>query len=125
MWQGQKESNPRHAVLETAALPAELYPCIDFSTGLYYAINESFFQDLFEFHKAYILHKVTLHFLFMYLVPNICQPVSAGREKIPTMIIPHSQQATWTSIQTRAMIRTIRPKHKKSNYYYIRKLKNY
>ena len=26
MWQGQKESNPRHAVLETAALPAELYP---------------------------------------------------------------------------------------------------
>ena len=27
-WQGQKESNPRHAVLETAALPAELYPYI-------------------------------------------------------------------------------------------------
>ena len=26
MWQGQKGSNPRHAVLETAALPAELYP---------------------------------------------------------------------------------------------------
>ena len=25
-WQGQKESNPRHAVLETAALPTELYP---------------------------------------------------------------------------------------------------
>ena len=29
-WQGQKGSNPRHAVLETAALPAELYPCIQF-----------------------------------------------------------------------------------------------
>ena len=28
IWQGQKGSNPRHAVLETAALPAELYPCI-------------------------------------------------------------------------------------------------
>ena len=28
-WQGQKDSNPRHAVLETAALPAELYPYID------------------------------------------------------------------------------------------------
>ena len=27
-WQGQKDSNPRHAVLETAALPAELYPFI-------------------------------------------------------------------------------------------------
>ena len=26
VWQGQKDSNPRHAVLETAALPAELYP---------------------------------------------------------------------------------------------------
>ena len=25
-WQGQKDSDPRHAVLETAALPAELYP---------------------------------------------------------------------------------------------------
>ena len=29
LWQGQKESNPRHAVLETAALPAELYPYMD------------------------------------------------------------------------------------------------
>lgn len=27
-WQGQKDLNPRHAVLETAALPTELYPCI-------------------------------------------------------------------------------------------------
>ena len=27
-WQGQKGSNPRHAVLETAALPTELYPYI-------------------------------------------------------------------------------------------------
>ena len=25
-WQGQRDSNSRHAVLETAALPAELYP---------------------------------------------------------------------------------------------------
>ena len=25
-WQGQKDLNPRHAVLETAALPSELYP---------------------------------------------------------------------------------------------------
>ncbi len=29
-WQGQKDLNPRHAVLETAALPTELYPCILF-----------------------------------------------------------------------------------------------
>ncbi len=27
-WQGQKDLNPRHAVLETAALPTELYPFI-------------------------------------------------------------------------------------------------
>ena len=26
LWQGQKDSNPRHSVLETDALPAELYP---------------------------------------------------------------------------------------------------
>ena len=28
LWQGQKDSNPRHAVLETATLPTELYPYI-------------------------------------------------------------------------------------------------
>ena len=32
-WQGQKVSNPRHAVLETAALPAELYPYIWWAIG--------------------------------------------------------------------------------------------
>lgn len=25
-WQGQKDLNPRHVVLETTALPTELYP---------------------------------------------------------------------------------------------------
>ena len=30
IWQGQKGSNPRHAVLETAALPTELYPYMQF-----------------------------------------------------------------------------------------------
>ena len=30
LWQGQKDLNPRHAVLETAALPTELYPYIKF-----------------------------------------------------------------------------------------------
>ena len=34
MWQGQKDLNPRHAVLETAALPAELYPSITNLVGL-------------------------------------------------------------------------------------------
>ncbi len=28
VWQGQKGSNPRHSVLETDALPTELYPYI-------------------------------------------------------------------------------------------------
>ena len=27
-WQGQKDLNPRHVVLETTALPTELYPFI-------------------------------------------------------------------------------------------------
>ena len=33
LWQGQKDLNPRHAVLETAALPAELYPYINKMVG--------------------------------------------------------------------------------------------
>ena len=41
IWQGQKESNPRHAVLETAALPAELYPC----TVGYYTTNKADLQE--------------------------------------------------------------------------------
>ena len=32
-WQGQKDLNPRHAVLETAALPTELYPYMLFYGG--------------------------------------------------------------------------------------------
>ena len=36
-WQGQKDLNPRHAVLETAALPTELYPYII----LWWAIRDS------------------------------------------------------------------------------------
>ena len=34
VWQGQKDSNSRHAVLETAALPAELYPYVVGLRGL-------------------------------------------------------------------------------------------
>ena len=34
LWQGQKDLNPRHAVLETAALPTELYPCVVGLRGL-------------------------------------------------------------------------------------------
>ena len=33
-WQGQKDSNSRHAVLETAALPTELYPYVVGLRGL-------------------------------------------------------------------------------------------
>ena len=36
IWQGQKGSNPRHAVLETAALPAELCPYV-----IWWAIRDS------------------------------------------------------------------------------------
>ena len=34
VWQGQKDSNPRHAVLETAALPTELYPYLLFKIAI-------------------------------------------------------------------------------------------
>ena len=38
-WQGQKGSNPRHAVLETAALPTELCPYILIYNGSYHTIK--------------------------------------------------------------------------------------
>ena len=34
LWQGQKDLNSRHAVLETAALPTELYPYMGGLRGL-------------------------------------------------------------------------------------------
>ena len=34
LWQGQKDLNSRHAVLETAALPTELYPYVVGLRGL-------------------------------------------------------------------------------------------
>ena len=38
-WQGQQGSNPRPTVLETVALPAELYP---YGRGLMYDLPQSF-----------------------------------------------------------------------------------
>ena len=32
-WQGHKDLNPEPTVLETAALPIELYPCMDYVSG--------------------------------------------------------------------------------------------
>ena len=60
LWQGQKESNPRHAVLETAALPAELCPylalrigeCLDIIPNL-----SAFVKGVSE--KKYNLRKTT------------------------------------------------------------------
>ena len=34
LWQGLKDSNPRHAVLETAALPTELNPYIQLNNNM-------------------------------------------------------------------------------------------
>ena len=39
LWQGHKDSNSGHAVLETAALPTELYP---------YIITDIFYHILIE-----------------------------------------------------------------------------
>ena len=38
LWQGHKDSNSGHAVLETAALPAELYPYISNARLFYHNI---------------------------------------------------------------------------------------
>ena len=40
-WQGHKDLNPGHAVLETAALPTELYPYMIFSSENWWAFGDS------------------------------------------------------------------------------------
>ena len=46
-WQGQKDLNPRHAVLETAALPAELYPFdLPLPSEGVYAFTRTFNKDV-------------------------------------------------------------------------------
>ena len=52
-WQGQKDLNPRHAVLETAALPTELYPYVLTSNIItdYYSKCKCFFSFLFNKNK--------------------------------------------------------------------------
>ena len=50
-WQGQKDLNPRHAVLETAALPTELYPYVKFCLiilSFSKVVVNGFFQNFFE-----------------------------------------------------------------------------
>ena len=65
-WQGQKDLNPRHAVLETAALPTELYPftlfvlCTLVSAPLGYTKKEvlsTFFPNFFEKYFLIFLKK--------------------------------------------------------------------
>ncbi len=47
-WQGQKDLNPRHVVLETTALPSELYPYI-FTTYLLYHMRIKMSRDFSYF----------------------------------------------------------------------------
>ena len=50
-WQGQKDLNPRHAVLETAALPTELYPYLKFCLfiiALFGRVVNGFFGKVVE-----------------------------------------------------------------------------
>ena len=51
IWQGQKDLNPRHAVLETAALPTELYPyvCDNINIIAEHKGDVNSFRDIFLF----------------------------------------------------------------------------
>ena len=58
IWQGQKDLNPRHAVLETAALPTELYPYrLSFTTIILYQLKAlmSIGLDIFLFFNYTLL----------------------------------------------------------------------
>ena len=56
-WQGQKDSNPRHPVLETGVLPTELYP---YTTDIWYHISEHLsrgFSKKTEFYCKFMTWK--------------------------------------------------------------------
>ena len=42
-WQGRQGSNPRPTVLETAALPTELHPCLG---GCYFTTGPDKYQEM-------------------------------------------------------------------------------
>ena len=62
IWQGQKDSNPRHAVLETAALPTELYPYVllaNFVNCLVAALRSSL---AYREYNSLLTHSRASHF---------------------------------------------------------------
>ena len=56
IWQGQKDLNPRHAVLETAALPTELYPYVFVVSSATYIIISDIKQNVNSFLKKYFFN---------------------------------------------------------------------
>ena len=62
-WQGQKDLNPRHPVLETGVLPTELYPYIySFSIITYKnRFCNSFFLNFYIFLFLYFYLSLTIH----------------------------------------------------------------
>ena len=51
-WRGRKDSNPRHAVLETAVLPTELHPRVQhWYYNTYFSKKQAFFEKYFSFFK--------------------------------------------------------------------------
>ncbi len=66
-WQGQKDSNPRHAVLETAALPTELYPYIHFCDLIILSQRKINVKPFFEFFLILSFSTVNFKILLLFL----------------------------------------------------------
>ncbi len=81
LWQGHKDSNSGHAVLETAALPTELYPFICYA-GYYIIpklICQAFYYPFLTFMRTTILSK-GLDFLVFLCYTTLSKNFNATTE---------------------------------------------
>ena len=56
-WQGQRDSNSRPAVLETAALPTELYPYKEWPISIYWNYNPNT-REMLDIEKMSLLQGI-------------------------------------------------------------------
>lgn len=82
VWQGQKDLNPRHAVLETAALPTELYPYINFNRWNY---KSRFCKLTHKFQRK--IDYIT--------VQSICQHIFVKFDILSRVVIYSAKYSVW------------------------------
>ena len=90
VWQGQKDSNPRHPVLETGVLPTELYPYILYSNIISHCfrfckpfLKKSYFYLRIIFKKGILTYFLTIRILIT--------PILGCRDRRPRRPNPYEK----------------------------------